>query len=141
MKPAYMGSRRACQPLPALPAALPPARLAAGANPPRNRPARNNRGAGFMQVIGLCRFSWPGIGGFQVEHDSLESRIAYLYAPERMEERFRTFETITLPPLKAQTDGDFTFLVVIGDSLPARWRDRLMALLAVGRGVIAARSC
>ena len=129
MKPAYMGSRRACQPLPALPAALPPARLAAGANPPRNRPARNNRGAGFMQVIGLCRFSWPGVGGFQVEHDSLESRIAYLYAPERMEERFRTFETITLPPLKAQTDGDFTFLVVIGDSLPARWRDRLMALL------------
>ena len=58
-----------------------------------------------MQVIGICRFSWPGIGGFQVEHETLEQRIAFLYAPERMEERFRTFETVTLPPLR------FTFFV------------------------------
>lgn len=83
-----------------------------------------------MQVIGLCRFSYPGIGGFQVDHPTLEERIAYLYAPERMEERFRTFETITLPSLRAQTDGDFTLLVVIGDSLPAPYRARLEALLA-----------
>lgn len=83
-----------------------------------------------MQVIGICRFSWPGIGGFQVEHETLEQRIAYLYAPERMEDRLRTFETITLPPLRAQTDGDFTFLVVIGDSLPDPYRDRLMDLLS-----------
>lgn len=82
-----------------------------------------------MQVIGICRFSWPGLGGFQVEHESLDERIAWLYAPARMEERFRSFETMTLPALKAQTDDDFTFLVVIGDSLPARWRDRLEALL------------
>lgn len=82
-----------------------------------------------MQVIGICRFSWPGIGGFQVEHETLDERIAYLYAPERMEERFRTFECVTLPPLKAQTDGDFTFLIVIGDSLPDRYRERLMALV------------
>lgn len=82
-----------------------------------------------MQVIGLCRFSWPGIGGFQVEHDSLHERISYLYAPERMEERFRTFETITLPPLRAQTDDDFTFLIVIGDTMPGQYRDRLMALV------------
>ena len=50
-----------------------------------------------MQVIGLCRFSYPGIGGFQIEHDSLEDRIAFLYAPERLEERFRFFECFTLP--------------------------------------------
>lgn len=83
-----------------------------------------------MQVIGLCRFSYPAEGGFQVEHDTLAERIAYLYAPERMEERFRTFETITLPPLRAQTDGDFTFLIVIGDSLPRAYNDRLRALVA-----------
>jgi hypothetical protein len=59
----------------------------------------------------------------------MQQRMAYLYAPERMEERFRTFQTITLPPLKAQTDGDFTFLIVIGDTLPARYRDRLNALV------------
>jgi len=83
-----------------------------------------------MQVIGLCRFSYPGDGGFQVEHETLQDRIDYLYAPERMEERFRTFETITLPPLRAQTDGDFTLLIVIGHSLPDEYRDRLEALVA-----------
>lgn len=83
-----------------------------------------------MQVLGICRFSYPGVGGFQVEHETLEDRIAYLYAPERMEERFRTFETITLPPLRAQTDADFTLLVVIGESLPEHYHSRLMALVS-----------
>lgn len=83
-----------------------------------------------MQVIGLCRFSWPGIGGFQVEHQNLQQRIDYLYAPARLEERFRTLETITLPPLRAQTDPDFTLLVVIGQSLPEIWHDRLLDLVS-----------
>lgn len=83
-----------------------------------------------MQVIGFCRFSYPAIGGFQVDHADIEGRIAYLYDPVRMEERFRTFETITLPPLKAQTDDDFTFLILIGDQLPGPYRDRLQALVA-----------
>ncbi|WP_050931497.1 putative rhamnosyl transferase [Aestuariivita boseongensis] len=83
-----------------------------------------------MQVIGLCRFSYPGEGGFQVEHGSIEERIAYLYAPERMEARLAQFEAITLPGLKAQTDPDFTFVIVIGDSLPDIWRARLETLIA-----------
>ncbi len=83
-----------------------------------------------MQVIGLCRFSYLGLGGFQVNHDTLEERAAFLYAPERLEERFRTFQTMMLPPLKAQTDPDFTFLIVTGDSLPTAAYDRLMDLVA-----------
>ncbi len=83
-----------------------------------------------MQVIGLCRFSYPALGGFQVEHQSLEDRTAYLYAPERLEERFRTFEAFTLPALTAQTDPDFTFLIIVGDSLPEAYRARLDALLS-----------
>ncbi|MBK0325667.1 putative rhamnosyl transferase [Rhodobacteraceae bacterium F11138] len=83
-----------------------------------------------MQVIGICRFSYPGHGGFQVQHDSLEERIAYLYAADRLEERFRFLETFTLPGLRAQFDPDFTFLIVIGDSLPDRHRRRLEALVA-----------
>jgi hypothetical protein len=83
-----------------------------------------------MQVIGLCRFSYPGIGGFQVEHDDLQSRIDYLYEETRLEERFRFFETFTLPGLRAQTDQDFTYLVVIGESLPQAHRQRLAALVA-----------
>lgn len=83
-----------------------------------------------MQVIGICRFSYLGLGGFQVEHDDLDARAAFLYDPARMEERFRTFETLTLPPLRAQTDPDFTLLIVTGDSLPAPYMQRLRALVA-----------
>ena len=44
-------------------------------------------------------------------------------------ERFRFFETICLPGLKAQTDPDFIFLIVIGDSLPEPHKQRLTRLL------------
>jgi hypothetical protein len=83
-----------------------------------------------MQVIGLCRFSYPAYGGFQVGHETLEERRAYLYAPERIEERFRSFEAITLPGIRAQTDGNFQFLVVIGECLPEPYMERLMDLTA-----------
>lgn len=82
-----------------------------------------------MQVIGLCRFSYPGLGGFQIEHETLQDRIDFLYAPERLEERFRFFETITLPGIRAQFDTDFTFLIVIGDSLPDQHKARLRNLV------------
>ena len=82
-----------------------------------------------MQVIGLCRFSYPAIGGFQVEHETLEDRIAFLYAEDRLEERFRFFECFTLPSLRGQLDDDFTFLIMIGDSLPDHHRQRLEALV------------
>lgn len=83
-----------------------------------------------MQVIGLCRFSYPALGGFQVEHETIKDRRAYLYAPARMEERFRTFETIALPGLKAQTDPNFEFLIVVGTCLPSAYRARLEAMVA-----------
>lgn len=82
-----------------------------------------------MQVLGLCRMSYPALGGFQTEHHTVEDRARFLYAPERMEARLRAFEAFTLPALKAQTDPDFTLVVVIGDDLPARWRDRITGLL------------
>ncbi|MEN9061595.1 glycosyltransferase [Ponticoccus litoralis] len=82
-----------------------------------------------MHVIGFCRFSYPAEGGFQVEHSSVAARMAYLYAPERMEERFRHFETLCLPGLRAQTDGDFTFLILVGAAMPDRWMQRLLALV------------
>ncbi|WP_170791097.1 putative rhamnosyl transferase [Ruegeria lacuscaerulensis] len=78
-----------------------------------------------MQIIGLCRFSYPAHGGFQVEHDTIEERRAYLYHPTRLEERFRLFETTTLPCLREQTDEDFQLLIVIGDCLPKPAFDRL----------------
>lgn len=83
-----------------------------------------------MQVIGLCRFSYPALGGFQVEHDTIEERIAYLYASARMEERLTLFEAITLPGIKAQTDPDFTLVVVIGEAMPSEYESRLRDLCA-----------
>lgn len=83
-----------------------------------------------MQVVGFCRFSYPAEGGFQVEHDDIATREAYLYSAARMDERFRHFETICLPGLKAQTDPDFTFLILVGTSLPPKLRARLEALVA-----------
>jgi len=82
-----------------------------------------------VQVIGLCRFSYPCLGGFQVGHDSIEARIDYLYDPVRLEERFRLFETVALPGLKAQTDVDFELLVVVGTSLPKPHLERLHDLV------------
>ena len=70
-----------------------------------------------MQTIGLCRFSYPAISGFQIEHDTIEERRDYLYAPKRLNERFHLFETLTLPGLRAQTDQEFDFVIVVGDCL------------------------
>ncbi|RKF15403.1 hypothetical protein D6850_07590 [Roseovarius spongiae] len=94
-----------------------------------------------MQVIGLCRFSYPAIGGFQVEHDSPRDRAAFLYDPVRMEERFATFETLTLPSLRAQTDPDFTLLIVVGDAMPEPLLARLLDLVEdMPQAVVAPRA-
>lgn len=83
-----------------------------------------------MRVIGICRFSYPALGGFKRMHDNIEAREAYLYAPERMELRFRHFEALTLPSVAAQTDPDFTFMIVIGQRMPEPWLSRLHDLTA-----------
>jgi len=58
-------------------------------------------------------------------HDTIEEREAYLYNDRRMAIRFRHFEALTLPSLAAQTNPEFTLLVVIGEHMPKPWRDRL----------------
>lgn len=83
-----------------------------------------------MQVVGLCRFSYPALGGFRTGHADPAERARFLYRPARLEERFRLFESFTLPSLQAQADPDFTFVVVTGDDLPGWALDRLKGLLA-----------
>ncbi len=82
-----------------------------------------------MQAIGLCRFSYPALGGYQVQHETIEERMAYLLADERLEERFRLFETVALPCLRAQTDPDFHLVILIGDQFPKLHEERLEALI------------
>ncbi|WP_254796790.1 glycosyltransferase [Sulfitobacter albidus] len=62
--------------------------------------------------------------------DDMEAQKAYLYDPARMEERLRLFEAVTLPSVAGQTDPDFTFLIVTGNSLPEPYLARLRALTA-----------
>jgi len=84
---------------------------------------------GKMQVIGLVRFSYPALGGFQIEHESPEARAAFLYDHVRMNERFATFAGLTLPPLRAQSDPDFTLAIVVGDAMPEPLLQRLFDLV------------
>lgn len=81
-----------------------------------------------MRTVGICRFSYAGLGGFKVGHDSQADLEAFLYAEARMEERFRLFEAITLPSVAAQTDPDFAFLIVTGTGFPPHYLARLQRL-------------
>ncbi|WP_209835513.1 putative rhamnosyl transferase [Ruegeria sp. HKCCE3926] len=83
-----------------------------------------------MQVIGLCRFSYPATGGFRLNRDTIEEQRQFLYAPDRLEERFRLFEAITLPGFRSQTDETFELFVLTGTCLPQIHADRLRDLTA-----------
>lgn len=80
------------------------------------------------QIIGVCRFSYLGLGGFSLTDADAETAAAALYAPARMRRRFAYFENICLPSLAAQTDPDFRLVALIADTMPVRWRKRLKAL-------------
>lgn len=82
-----------------------------------------------MQILGICRFSYPAIGGFQVEHSRIEDRIEYLYKDEVLGFRLKTFELLTLPSIAHQSDKDFTFVILVGDTLPQYARARLEVLI------------
>lgn len=82
------------------------------------------------QIVGVCRFSYPATSGFRLSAKGADAVTEALYAPERMRRRFAYFENVCLPSLAAQTDPDFTFVALIGDAMPIRWRRRLRALRA-----------
>lgn len=84
-----------------------------------------------VQMLGLCRFSYLGGRGFQVAHETLEERRAFLYHPERLARRWFWFETVTLPGLLAQTDPDFTLVLMTGPDLPEPWLSRLRELTEI----------
>lgn len=83
-----------------------------------------------IQLLGLCRFSVPSRGAFQVSHDSIEARRAMLYDPARLAQRFAWLEQVALPGLRGQTDADFTLVVLLGEDFPEPWLGRMRALVA-----------
>lgn len=82
-----------------------------------------------VQVIGLCRFSVPGIGAFQSLPDDIGARRAVLYAPDRMRHRCLWFEHVLLPGLRAQTDPEFRLILLLGEDFPDPWRRRILDLV------------
>lgn len=81
-----------------------------------------------VQLLGLCRFSYVGLRGYQVEHATYEERRAYLYAPERLARRWLWFTEVALPGWRVQSDPDFTLVVMTGPDLPEPYLSRLRAL-------------
>ena len=81
------------------------------------------------QIVALIRFSYPAENGFAASSGSITETEARLYDPARLEARFRLFEGLTLPSLKAQTDRDFTTILLVGKTLPKTARDRLLDVL------------
>lgn len=81
-----------------------------------------------VQMLGLCRFSYLGGRGFQVAHDSIDQRRAFLYAPERLARRWFWFENVALPAWRAQKDDDFTLVLMTGADLPEPYLARLRDL-------------
>lgn len=81
-----------------------------------------------VQMLGLCRFSYVGLRGYQVEHSSYDERRAYLYDSARLERRWQWFTRLALPGWRAQTDPDFTLVVMTGPDLPQPYLSRLRDL-------------
>ena len=82
-----------------------------------------------VQVLGVCRFSLLVTEGFRTMPKSLDDRRRALYDAARLAARFHWFEHVLLPSIRAQSDPDFTFLVVTGEDLPEPWLGRLHSLV------------
>lgn len=81
------------------------------------------------QIVGVVRFSFPASAGFEVSARSAADLRGLLYSPARLSRRFEMFETLTVPSLAAQTDGEFACVILTGDCLPEPWRARLQTLV------------
>ena len=81
-----------------------------------------------VQMLGLCRFSYLGLRGFQKEHATIEERRAFLYDPRRLQRRWFWFRHVALPAWLDQTDPDFTLVIMTGPDLPQPYLDRLTDL-------------
>ena len=83
-----------------------------------------------VQIKGLIRFSYLSENGFAKSDQGIEKMREMLYAPERLERRFKLFERLAFHTMALQDDVDFSCAVLIGDSFPIAWRKRLEEITA-----------
>ncbi len=84
-----------------------------------------------VQVVGICRWSYPSSpGDFRLTPERLDQARALLYDPGRMEHRLFLLDQVVLPALRNQTDKDFTLVLLLGERLPSRYRNRLLEMVS-----------
>lgn len=91
-------------------------------------------------IIGFCRFSFLGLGDWAAYRTGggppkltdavMASVAAKIYTPQRLDLRFWLFENLLLPSMRAQTDQDFTLVVLTSPEMPAPYLQRLQAMVA-----------
>jgi len=88
------------------------------------------------QIVGLVRFSYISKGGFLHSSIPQEAQERKIFAPDRMERRFKFFETLAMRSLLHQNDQDFQCIFLISQSFPNEYRERLEALVAPLKGAL-----
>ena len=82
-----------------------------------------------VQTMVVVRFSYVADAGFKLSSEGLDGIRRTLYEPARLERRFRLFEALALPSLAAQSDPDFTLVVLVGEDFPTHARMRMERLI------------
>ncbi|NIZ60878.1 hypothetical protein DL239_07815 [Sedimentitalea sp. CY04] len=82
-----------------------------------------------VKMVGLLRFSVLSPTYYSERFKTIEETAAHLFSEERMELRFRIFETLCLPSLVRQSDKDFTLVVLTAESMPAPYMAHLLDVL------------
>lgn len=82
-----------------------------------------------IKMVGLLRFSVLSPTYYSERFKTLEETAAHLFAPERLDLRFRIFENLCLRSLMRQSDMDYTLVVLTAKTMPEPYMTRLHDLL------------
>ncbi|APX15966.1 hypothetical protein BWR17_09025 [Phaeobacter inhibens] len=82
-----------------------------------------------LSVVGLARFSVLTPTYYSERFATLADTAAHLFAPERMELRFRVFERLCLRSLLRQSDQGFHLILLTAEDMPEAYLERLARLL------------
>lgn len=72
-----------------------------------------------IQVLGLCRWSYPSQpGAFKWDGETFEDLLTQIYDPDRLAMRLLFLEHVWLPSVRSQIDKDFEIVMLMGNDLP-----------------------
>ncbi len=84
-----------------------------------------------LQIIGLCRFSYPTAEGSGFTTGATpEGHVPAVYDHGRLHRRLWLFRHICLPGITGQTDRDFSLIILVGQTLPDFARQALEEMIA-----------